>query len=241
MEALSISTYFFSFLAGTLTVLSPCVLPVLPFVTGASLSKSAWGPVALSVGLLITFIGVTLIVSQIGNFFGIDASSLRIFSGVVLSISGLLFVWESLQNKFSELLSRVTSKVPNSEPNQNSSIIAQLGSGMLLGLVWTPCSGPSLGTALGLATEAGTWQRALSLLLFFGLGAAIPLLAIAYGGRAFFQSLRKKSEIFSIAKKIIGLLIIAFGILIAIGLDRKLEASVTSILPGTWLEFVTKF
>lgn len=231
----------FAFLAGLLTALSPCVLPVLPFVTGSSLSKNAKGPAALALGLLLAFVTVTLTLSRLGHVFGLEASTLRIVSGIILAASGLLFISEKIQNSVSEFVSRLVSPLSQSKNFEGTSLASQFLSGILLGVVWTPCSGPSLGTALGLATEAASFQQALALLLVFGMGATIPLLVIAYGGRAIFKAIRERSALITTVKKVLGLLIIVFGILIATSLDRKLEAIVTNLLPDSWLEFVTKF
>jgi cytochrome c-type biogenesis protein len=87
-------SFVFAFLAGLLTTLSPCVLPVLPFVTASSMSRNKLGPAFLGLGLLISFVGVSLVVSTTGQVFGLDPSVIRKTSGLLLMVSGFLFLDE---------------------------------------------------------------------------------------------------------------------------------------------------
>lgn len=231
-----------AFIAGLLTTLSPCVLPVLPFVAGSSLSKNRAGPLALAAGLLAAFVGVTLLVSASGFVFGLDPELLRRAAGFFLALSGVLFLSQTLSDRFGALLSRLTSKAdPGSARTGGGSLYAQFTAGLLLGIVWTPCSGPSLGAALGLAAQAGTAGRAAFTLFIFGLGAVLPLLLFSYGARGFIGRFREHAAAISRIKKTFGAAMLVFGLLIAFNSDRLLEAWFTRALPAGWVEFITRF
>jgi cytochrome c-type biogenesis protein len=125
--------------------------------------------------------------------------------------------------------------------DSNGGLIGEFVSGLLLGVVWTPCSGPSLGAALGLASQEGNFIKSASVLLIFGIGAVIPLLAFAYGAKHFLGRIKSHLGLIKKIKIVFGVLIVTFGFLIVFELDRNLEATLTGLLPDSWLIFITKF
>lgn len=232
----------FAFAAGLLTTLSPCVLPVLPFVTASSLNKSKLGPLALALGLLISFISVTLLLSSSGHVFGLEPDSIKRISSVFLLFSGFLFLSTRLSDWFTARLSFLSNlKISSSTEKQLGPLLGELMSGILLGVVWAPCSGPSLGAALGLASQEGQVANAAIILGAFGLGSVLPLLAFAYGARRWMNSAKRNSATLNLVKKIFGLLIIAFGLMLVTGYDKAFEAYLTGLLPEQWLSFITQF
>ncbi|MDT8286646.1 MAG: cytochrome c biogenesis protein CcdA [Elusimicrobiales bacterium] len=233
---------FFAFIAGLITTLSPCVLPVLPFVAGASLSKNRAGPAALAAGLLVTFVGITLLVGLSGYVFGLDPALLRRLAGFFLALSGLVFLSQALSDRLTALLSRFTGKAaPGSVRSEAGSLFGEFAAGLLLGIVWTPCSGPSLGAALGLAAQAGSAGRAAFTLFIFGLGAVLPLLLFSYGARGLIGRLKEHLAAITLIKKVFGAAMVVFGLLIAFNTDRLLESLLTRALPAGWAEFITRF
>lgn len=232
----------FAFLAGILTTLSPCVLPVLPFVTTSSFNKNRLGPLFLGFGLLISFVGVSLIVSSTGYLLGIDTSLGRKIAGVLLAVSGILFLSPRLSDRFTTKLSFISNFGNRSTSTDHSrSLASELFGGVLLGIIWTPCSGPSLGAALGLAAQVGSFTKATFVLFVFGLGAVVPLMVVAYGAQRFVIRLRQRSSFITAAKKVFGALMVVFGVLIVLDMDRLLEAKLITAAPEAWLGFITKF
>lgn len=232
----------FAFLAGLLTTLSPCVLPVLPFVTASSLSRSKLGPAFLGLGLLISFVGVSLLISTTGQAFGLEPIIIRRVSGILLMLSGLLFISQRMSDFFAEKLSLMTGSLTNVKATGSmGSLIGEFLSGILLGVVWTPCSGPSLGAALGLASQEGNLLKSAVILIAFGFGAIIPLLIFAYGAKSYLSKIKNHLVLIKKIKMIFGILIIVFGFLIVFDLDRNLEAFLTGMLPDSWINFITKF
>jgi cytochrome c-type biogenesis protein len=234
--------FVFAFLAGALTTLSPCVLPVLPFVTASSLSRNRLGPVFLTLGLLASFVGVSLLVSTSGLVLGIEPGIVRQISGAVLFLSGVLFFSQPAADWLATKLSGLTGRAASMAPLKAGGVlVSEFVSGLLLGIVWTPCSGPSLGAALGLAGQAASATQAALVLGTFGVGAMIPMLAFAYGARRLILTAKNNSRRINVVKKVFGSLIMISGFLIVFELDRRLEALLTGLLPDAWLDLVTRF
>ena len=128
----------FAALAGSLTTLSPCVLPVMPFITASSLRSHKWGPVALALGLLISFVGASALISSTGYVLGLNPETMKIIAGTLMVLSGLLFLSEKLADGFAARLSGFTS-IQSSKNKNNSELVTEFFNGLILGVVWTPC------------------------------------------------------------------------------------------------------
>lgn len=230
------------FLAGILTTLSPCVLPVLPFVTASSMGKNRLGPLALALGLLVTFVGSSIVIALSGHVLGIEPSLLKRIAGAGLFLSGLLFLVPRWSEQFTDFFSKfVTNANMASSRDYGAPLVTEFVSGLFLGIVWAPCSGPSLGAAISLAAQASTATQASLLLSAFGLGAVIPLLAIAYGTRGVLNSIRSRIALLNLIKKVFGLLMTLFGLLIVTGTDKAVEAALLNAMPEAWMDLITKF
>lgn len=230
------------FIAGLLTTLSPCVLPILPFVTASSIGKNKLGPLALSFGLLITFIGISLLIAISGQVLGISPAVLKKIAGIGLVLSGLLFLFSILSEKFTNLFSSAISSANSaSQKKYSNALITEFFSGIFLGVVWAPCSGPSLGTAISLAAQSDTAHKAFVLLSIFGIGAVLPLLAISYGTRGLLGKLKENSGKLNVIKKTFGGLMTLFGALVLTGFDKPVEAWLLNSMPQPWIELITKF
>lgn len=241
MAATNISLLL-AFVAGVLSTLSPCVLPVLTFVTASSLNKSKFGPIALSAGILVTFVGGSLVLQATGSVLGIGTSIVRPIAGMFLAISGLLFVSDTISELFAGLFSSALRHIPApSETNTRYPLVSEFINGFFLGIVWTPCSGPSLGAAFGLAGQTGQLSKAFLILLVFGFGSIIPLIVFAYGARGLTQAIRQQTRVVLTLKKTFGVLMMLFGLLIIIGYDRYIETLLLEITPDAWLGFITRY
>jgi cytochrome c-type biogenesis protein len=230
----------FATLAGSLTILSPCVLPVLPFVTASSLKTHRLGPVALALGLLISFVGASLLISSTGFVLGISPDTMKIIAGILMVLSGFLFASEKLSESFASKLSGLSS-IQGPTNSNFSELTTEFINGLILGLVWTPCSGPSLGLALGLAAKSGSVGQAFLRLSFFGFGAVVPLLIFSYGAKSLLKNVKSHSQGIYYLKKIFGVLIIGFGAAIITGFDRTIEGFLTGMLPESFISFITKY
>jgi cytochrome c-type biogenesis protein len=123
-----------------------------------------------------------------------------------------------------------------------ASLVGNFFLGSLLGAIWSPCAGPTLGSAIGLVTQAETLFQGWVLMLAFGLGASLPLLAVAYGSRSLFQA--KRNWLASLpgkAKPIFGVILIVVAVGIISSADKKLEAALLRHLPESWVDLTTRF
>lgn len=237
------SNLFAAYIAGIFTTLSPCILPAIPLVVGGSLSSNKFGPVALAAGMTTSFTILGFIFAAFGFSIGLDESTVRSIAGLLFLVAGIFMV----SKKAASLLSKVLNPIAN----KSNKIMSQFESdnlggcfliGALLGAVWSPCSGPTLGIAFALAAQTGTQGQAFVLFLLFGIGSATPLLLYAYGLRELF--FKKRSEMFTASskgKKIFGYMVILVGILVITGSDKTLETLIIDILPESIVNLSTKY
>jgi cytochrome c-type biogenesis protein len=230
------------FLAGLLTTLSPCVLPILPFVTASSLKQSKLGPIFLAAGLLITFVSASLLIGASGALLGLEPIVVRRLAGVLMMASGALFLSQRLADGFASKLAAISNRASDTNVSlQGRPALSEFLNGMLLGVIWTPCSGPSLGAALGLAANEATRAESAIALGAFGLGSVLPLMIFAYGAQGLALKFRDHRNAIGNLKKIFGVLIVILGFLILSGFDHSVEAALTELLPDAWVGFITRF
>ncbi len=230
-----------SWLAGGLTTLSPCVFPLLPLVLGGALQGNRWAPAFMGVGMALSFALMGMGLGWLGPLLGIDTEHIRFVGGALLLLLGLVMWLPAASAQFAVWMQPLATRANRMSNHFNTeSNMGSLGLGAVLGLVWTPCSGPLLASALTLAaSEGGVWQGGV-LLGAFGLGAATPLVAVAYASRRGIQTSQAWVLRFSDRlKKGFGLLIALTGLAILTGFDKRLEGWVLSILPEVWLRVTT--
>lgn len=229
-----------AFLAGLLTSLSPCVLPVLPLVVGGALSRNRLGPLALCAGLALSFSLLGVAVTLATQALGFDPALVRVGGAVLLLLFGLALLIPQAQETLSRWLAPLASKIGASPGG--SGLWGNFFTGVSLGAVWSPCSGPTLGAAVGLATQAGTAPKGFVLLLVFGIAASLPLLAIAYGARAAFVANRGRLMALSLrAKPLFGVILLLVSLGVLTGLDKRLEAAVLAHLPQGLVDLAVRF
>jgi cytochrome c-type biogenesis protein len=230
-----------AYLAGLVTLLNPCVLPVLPLVLGAALGQSRHGPVALAAGLVLSFAGFGLLITAFGFSLGIDDGALRMGAAVLLLIAGAVLLWPRAQAVFATAMGPVASGGQRLLGGvAGNGLGGQFAVGLLLGLVWAPCVGPTLGVAIAAASRGENLAGAFITFLVFGLGVATALLGFAAlsrraVGRARVQTLARHG------KALFGALLIVVALLILSGLDKMLEAWVLDLLPAGLIAFTTRF
>lgn len=232
-----------SLVAGSLTTLSPCVFPILPLVIGGAVQANRLAPLAMGLGMAISFALIGIILGALGPALGIDSDSVRLFGAWLLISFGLVMLVPALNRRFTEWMLPIASSANAASAKlDGSSLSGALLLGGVLGLVWSPCSGPLLASALTLVASEGGAIRGGTILGLFGIGAAIPLVAVAYASRQGFSVARGwvLARIDGI-KKAFGLLILLTGLAIFSGADKWLEAQVVSVLPDAWVRATTLF
>lgn len=240
---LGLATYGLSFVAGNLSTLSPCVLPLIPILVGTAITGHRLGPLALGGGLALSFATTGTLLASLGNVFDFNPDILRLFSAWLLVIFGLVLLSTWLQQRFVAATAGLGNAGNNWIANFNmAGLRGQFMLGLLLGLAWSPCVGPTLGVAIGLASQGQQlFQVALTMLLF-GLGASTPIVILGMLSREGMQRARgKMASIGSQGKKILGGIMLLLGVLIVSGLDKQLEIALLNISPDWLTSLTTKF
>lgn len=243
METLALSHIGLSLVAGSLTTLSPCVFPILPLVLGGAVQGSRLAPVAMGAGMAISFALIGLVIGALGPLLGIDSDNVRVFGALLLIAFGLVMLVPLFNRRFTEWMMPIASSANDASSRLDSGFVGgAFLLGGVLGLVWSPCSGPLLASALTLVASEGGASRGALILGLFGVGAAIPLVAVAYVSRSGFSRARGwvLSRIEAI-KKTFGAVILLTGMAILSGADKWLEARVVDVLPDAWLRVTTLF
>jgi len=226
--------FFLAIAAGFLTILAPCILPVLPFLLGTSGGRSRWRPVAIIAGFIGSFTLIGAALATAGTFLGVTGESLRLLAGLLLILFGAALFFESAYERFAAKIQPYLAKL-GAGVAANSSTRTDALSGVLvglsLGLVWSPCAGPILGVILTLAARTADYVTTALLFFAYALGAGIPMLAIAYGSHRLQERLRATGRLQPVLNKIFGALIIAFAIAILTGYDLVAQAWLVERFP----------
>lgn len=226
--------------AGALSTLSPCVLPILPVVLFGALERHLWGPVALAAGLAASFAGVGIALASVGFSVGIDPGSLRLVFAALMGAAGIVLLVPALQGRMALMASPLAGRGQILlDRLQPTGIWGQFALGAVLGVIWSPCSGPTLGAAVGLATQGDDLGRAAATMSAFALGAATPILLLAYGSRQAIMARRDwMARASRFGKPLMGAAFLGIGLFVLTGLDKVVETSLTNAMPE-WLVNVT--
>jgi cytochrome c-type biogenesis protein len=220
-------------LAGVVTIAAPCTLPMLPILLGASVGHTSKArPAMIALGFVISFSAVALLLGAIARVFDFDPNVLRSGAAILLLGFGLLMIWpapfEWLSMRSSGLIhAGAASGIAASQGNIGGFVL-----GTSLGLVWTPCAGPVLGSILTIVATSTDTAWANILLVAYAAGAAIPMLAIAYGGQAVTTRVRSVARISPRLQQGFGLVVIAFAIASYFQYDTLIVAWLTGFYPS---------
>jgi cytochrome c biogenesis protein CcdA len=228
------------FAAGALGSLSPCVLPLLPVVLAGAVARHRAGPLVLAGGLAVSATAVGFAVALLG--FGLDREVVRPAAGVLLVLFGLVL----LVGRLDVAVARVTAPIAAGA----ASLLARLGPqglagqfvvGALLGALWTPCGGPTLGGAISLAARRDSLGAAAAVMAAYSLGAVVPVLALAYGSRRVLIRPDRLAVASRLGKPAVGAALVLLGVLGVTGADYALEARVLDAMPAWLIDLTTRF
>jgi len=233
----------FGFLAGLLSTLSPCVLPLLPLVLGAAAAAHRLGMLALAAGLVVSFVTVGLFLATIGYAIGLDAGVVRVASAVLLGGLGLVLLSGALQMR----LATATAGIGDAG-NHLLTRLAPTGLGgqfivgLVLGAIWSPCVGPTLGAASTLAAQGKDLGAVAGVMVAFGAGAALPLLLVGALSREAMRHWRGRlMQAGSGGKYLLGGGAVVVAGLILTGWDHALEAVLVNHSPDWLVDLTTRF
>jgi len=238
---LGLFSYGLSFAAGGLSTLSPCVLPLIPILLGSAMAESRLAPLALGSGLALSFAVTGTAIASLGQVFDFDPDTLRVISASLLVAFGLMLLSAQLQQRFASATTGIGNAGNNWAASLNpQGLRGQFLLGLLLGLAWSPCVGPTLGVAIGLASQGQQLAQVSLVMLLFGLGAALPIIGLGMLSRQGIQRFRGKLLLLGgKGKQVLGMLMLALGVLMLTGTDRLIEAGLVAISPEWLLRLTT--
>lgn len=219
---------FFAFLSGIITILSPCILPVLPIVLSGSIGGKS-KPIGVVTGFIASFSLFTLILSSIVQVLSISPNTLRFLALIIIITFGIILVIPKLQLYFEMLASRFI-KVKNK--SQKSGFFGGFMVGTSLGIIWTPCVGPIMASVISLAISQQVDGGAILIILAYSLGTSIPMFGIMIGSRKLLNKFPKVVENTGRIQRIFGVVMIAAGLSIGFGLDRQFQAYILEKFPN---------
>ena len=210
-----------SFIAGLALIASPCILPVLPLVLGASVEGGRKRPFGIIVGFVLAFTAFAMLSRKLVNALGIDLELIKDGSLVFLALFGLILLSERLSAIFSKLTARFANAGNNLTSNARNGFFSGILIGMLIGLIWTPCAGPILAAVLVQIIRQGSDVQALLLVAAFALGAGVPMLIISLTGRKIMSKLGFFTAHAEAVRKTFGVIILLAVGFIASGVDAQ--------------------
>ncbi len=222
-----------AFLAGALTLLNPCVLPVLPIVLASATADDRRGPLYLMAGMGSSFVVIGLVLARLGPALGVTPETVASAAAVVMAGFGLVLLVPALGSRFALATAGMAARADGgmNRLDQSSPRGMALG-GVLLGAVWSPCIGPTLGGAIALAASGDGLAQAAAIMVAFALGVCAVMLALAYGARGALQRralwLRR---IAPRAKPLLGAMFLLVGLGLFFGLHHRLEIWALETLP----------
>ena len=229
--------FVFAYLAGLLTLINPCVLPILPIVLVSALNASRLGPVALAAGLSVSFVVFGVLVTAFGASIGLTQESLAQIGAVLMILFGTVLLVPAFARRFEVATAGIASSA-DSRMNQVDAgdLQGQFIGGLLLGAVWSPCIGPTLGGAIALASQGESLGFATLIMNAFALGVSTLILGLGLGAR---EAIRHRAQalrsLASRAKPILGATFITVGLMLLFGINHIIEAWAIEVLP-IWLQ-----
>ncbi len=227
-------------LAGVLSTLSPCVLPILPIVLGAAASEHRRGPLALAAGLALSFVAIGMFIATIGFSIGLTGNVFRIAAAVLMVVIGTVLLVPQVSMRLAAAGGPAGNWVEQRFGDfSTAGLSGQFAVGLLLGAVWSPCVGPTLGAASVLAAKGENFGQVALTMLVFGIGAGLPLALLGTLSREALVKWRNRMlAAGSKGKMIFGAVLLAAGLLVITGFDKTIESFLVDASPE-WLTVLT--
>jgi cytochrome c-type biogenesis protein len=238
-----LGSYGLGFLAGLLSTLSPCVLPIIPILLGSATNVHPRAPLALAGGLAISYAVIGTGLVWAGSALDLDASIFRSVGAAILGLLGLVLISGSLQQRFAAATSGIGDAGNSLIARMNlDGLWGQFAIGLVLGVVWSPCVGPTLGAAVLLASQGSQLPQVALLMGIFGAGAALPIVALTYVSRGAIKKMRGKlMQAGKTGKMMLGAVMIALAALILSGADKPIESWLVNHSPAWLTHLTTRF
>ena len=227
----------FAYIAGLLTLINPCVLPVLPIILGSAINENKYAPIALAAGMSVSFVIFGMIVATIGHSIGLTEALLADIGAAVMLGFGIILVTPMFSRRFELAFAGIAGSANQTMNSVNlNGMKGQFLGGTLLGAVWSPCIGPTLGGAIALASQGQNLIWSGSIMVFFALGVSTVIIGLGVGANS---TLRNRTQLLSgLAEKsklIMGSIFIIVGLMILFKIHYMIEERLLEILP-IWLQ-----
>jgi cytochrome c biogenesis protein CcdA/thiol-disulfide isomerase/thioredoxin len=225
--------YGVAFISGLFTILAPCIWPLLPIVLAdVTQSKSKRRPLGITVGVAISFAFFTLAISALESSIGLSPNVLRKVAVIVLLAIGISMAVPNFSRRLEALISRFSGRFGGVGQNQNSDFGSGLTTGLALGIVWTPCSGPILASVATLAATNKVSLQVVIVTLFYVAGVSIPLFGFAVGGQKLLAKSRRLSKHTGRIQIASGVIMIITAVGIYTNYDKTIEAKLLNAIPS---------
>jgi len=233
----------FAYLAGLLTLINPCVLPVLPIVLASALQAGKHGPLAVAAGMSISFVALGMLIATIGHSIGLTESVLSQVGAVLMMLFGLVLLVPQLNERFATATAGFSGSADEQINNlSNTTMKSQFLGGVLLGAVWSPCVGPTLGGAISLASQGQSLLWVFAIMASFALGVSSVILALGYGTQGAIR--RRQQQLRGLAEKakpIMGITFLLVGLMIFFKFHYVIEAWLVDVLPDWFQDLSTTY
>lgn len=238
-----LGTLGLAFAAGILSVLSPCVLPLLPIVFGAAAAEHRWGPVALAGGVALSFTIIGLFVATVGFSIGLDSEFFRAVAAIFFVVIGVVLAVPTFQSRLAVAAGPVSNWTEQRFGGfSTSGVGGQFALGVLLGAVWIPCVGPTLGAASLLASQGSDLGGVAATMLVFGVGAALPLALLGTLSRSALMRWRDRlAGAGRGVKAALGIVLVVVGVAILAGYDHAIETVLVEASPAWLTDLTTRY
>lgn len=229
--------YIFAYAAGLLTLINPCVLPVLPIVLVSALNANRYGPAALAAGMSVSFVVFGVLVTAFGTSIGLTQDLLGQIGAMLMIAFGAILLVPQLTKRF-EMATAGLAAGADTRMNAvgNDRLGGQFLGGLLLGAVWSPCIGPTLGGAIALASQGQSLGYATLIMAFFAMGVSTLILVIGFGAR---ETIRTRAQalrgLAARSKPILGVTFVTVGLMLYFKVHYMIEAWALDHMP-IWLQ-----
>lgn len=222
----------FAFMSGLATILAPCIWPILPVVLSSSATGGKRTPLGITLGIMLSFGVLTLVLSYVVSALSFDPEILRYIAVFILFIMGLTLIMPHLSSMLETAVSKISSKfLPNSAIDTNG-FGRGFVTGLSLGVVWTPCAGPILATIAALSATQAVSGKLVLVTFIYVLGVGVPLFLFAVLGRKLFSTSSKLSKFTGSVQQVFGVIILTTAFLILTGYDRIVQAKLLDAFPS---------
>ena len=222
----------FSFLAGFVTILAPCIWPLLPIVLSASSGQGKQRPLGITLGVMTSFTVFTLSISYLEKIFHLDANIFRLLAVIIIGLLGISMMVPALGTMFENFVNKVLSPFQSKLKKQGTGFGAGYTTGFSIGLVWAPCAGPILATIATLAATQAVDTKVILVTLAYVFGLGIPLFFFSLAGSKVFGKMRQLTKYTGIVQQVFGFIMIVAALLIYTNYDKVIQVKILELFPS---------